>query len=118
VQCDVCPRACKLRPGGLCFVRGRPEAGDPAGDGVALLTYGRSSGYCVTRSKKPLNHTCPASVCRRHGRVQPSPVRQNWTSQVKEMDTLADAAGPGAIAAAAQPVPASPSYNDPTIFLE
>ena len=28
VQCDVCPRACKLHEGqrGLCFVRGRVEA--------------------------------------------------------------------------------------------
>src|SRR5213593_1435916 len=38
VQCDVCPRACKLGDGqrGLCFVR----AG--TGDGVVLTTYGRS----------------------------------------------------------------------------
>jgi len=28
VQCDVCPRACKLRDGqqGVCFVRGRSAA--------------------------------------------------------------------------------------------
>jgi pyruvate formate lyase activating enzyme len=43
VQCDVCPRACKLHDGqrGLCFVRGA------AGGEVVLTTYGRSSGFCV-----------------------------------------------------------------------
>ena len=43
VQCDVCPRACKLHEGqqGLCFVRAR------RGDAVVLTTYGRSSGFCV-----------------------------------------------------------------------
>src|SRR5262249_18967440 len=43
VQCDVCPRACKLRDGqrGLCYVRARE------GGGVVLTSYGRSSGFCV-----------------------------------------------------------------------
>jgi pyruvate formate lyase activating enzyme len=51
VQCDVCPRACKLRDGqrGLCFVRGA-EAGR-----IKLFSYGRSSGFCVDPvEKKPL----------------------------------------------------------------
>ena len=49
VQCDVCPRACKLGPNqrGLCFVRGR------AGDAIVLTTYGRSSGYCVDPIERP-----------------------------------------------------------------
>ncbi|MBT4426134.1 MAG: AmmeMemoRadiSam system radical SAM enzyme, partial [Rhodospirillaceae bacterium] len=35
VQCDLCPRACKLKESqrGLCFVRGR------MGDEVVLTTY-------------------------------------------------------------------------------
>jgi pyruvate formate lyase activating enzyme len=43
LQCDVCPRACRLADGqrGLCFVRARH------GDEVVLTTWGRSSGYCV-----------------------------------------------------------------------
>ncbi len=47
VQCDLCPRFCKLREGqrGLCFVRARAGAG--AGGGMVLTTYGRSSGFCV-----------------------------------------------------------------------
>src|SRR5260370_35550709 len=59
VQCDVCPRACRLQEGqrGLCFVRAR------AGDAVVLTTYGRSSGYCVDPiEKKPLNHFLPGSA--------------------------------------------------------
>ena len=58
VQCDVCPRACKLRDGqrGLCFVRGA-EAGR-----VKLFSYGRSSGFCVDPiEKKPLNHFLPGT---------------------------------------------------------
>ena len=41
VQCDLCPRFCKLREGqrGLCFVRAR--AGGGAGGGMVLTTYGR-----------------------------------------------------------------------------
>ena len=43
LQCDLCPRFCRLREGqrGLCFVRGR------AGDQLLLTTYGRSSGFCI-----------------------------------------------------------------------
>jgi pyruvate formate lyase activating enzyme len=58
VQCDVCPRACKMHEGqrGLCFVRG------VEGDEVKLFTYGRSSGFCVDPiEKKPLNHFLPGT---------------------------------------------------------
>ena len=43
VQCDLCPRFCKLLEGqrGLCFVRARQD------DQIVLTTYGRSSGFCV-----------------------------------------------------------------------
>ena len=59
VQCDVCPRACKLHEGqqGLCFVRMRRD------DQIVLTTYGRSSGFCVDPiEKKPLNHFLPGSA--------------------------------------------------------
>ena len=58
VQCDVCPRHCRLREGqrGLCFVRMRQ------GGEVVLTTYGRSSGFCVDPiEKKPLNHFLPGT---------------------------------------------------------
>src|SRR5512132_2594901 len=58
VQCDVCPRFCKLRDGqrGLCFVRA-------AKDGeIVLTTWGRSSGFCVDPiEKKPLNQSLPGT---------------------------------------------------------
>lgn len=58
IQCDVCPRACKLREGqrGLCFVRGHDQGS------IKLLTYGRSSGFCIDPiEKKPLNHFLPGT---------------------------------------------------------
>ena len=43
IQCDLCPRDCRLHEGqrGLCFVRQR------VGDAMVLATYGRSSGLCI-----------------------------------------------------------------------
>ena len=58
IQCDVCPRFCKLQDGqrGLCFVRAR------AGDHLVLTSYGRSSGFCIDPiEKKPLNHFLPGT---------------------------------------------------------
>jgi hypothetical protein len=58
VQCDVCPRACKLHEGqrGLCFVRGAEQGR------VKLFSYGRSSGFCIDPiEKKPLNHFLPGT---------------------------------------------------------
>jgi pyruvate formate lyase activating enzyme len=59
VQCDVCPRKCRLHEGqrGLCLVRGR-------GDGQVVLTsYRRSSGSCVDAvDTKPLDHFLPGSA--------------------------------------------------------
>src|SRR3569623_110696 len=51
VQCDLCPRFCKLHEGqqGLCFVRARQN------DQIVMTSYGRSSGYCIAPiEKKPL----------------------------------------------------------------
>lgn len=58
VQCDLCPRFCKLHEGqhGLCFVRANQN------DQIVLTTYGRSSGYCIDPiEKKPLNHFLPGT---------------------------------------------------------
>jgi len=61
IQCDVCPRACRLKAGqqGLCFVR------TCADDQILLTSYGRSSGFCVDPiEKKLLNHFLPGTpVC-------------------------------------------------------
>src|SRR6266508_4431746 len=53
IQCDVCPRACKLHEGqrGLCFVRGRVD------DQIVLASYGRSSGSASTRWRRSRSTT-------------------------------------------------------------
>ena len=123
IQCDLCPRYCRLHDGqrGFCFVRACE------GDAVVITTYGRSSGFCVDPiEKKPLNHFLPgyAGALLRHRRLQPRlPVlpelghlqgardRHGWPSSV---------ASPEAIARAARGLGASVAftYNDPVIFLE
>jgi pyruvate formate lyase activating enzyme len=122
VQCDVCPRACKLREGqrGLCFVRARE------GDEVVLTTYGRSSGFCIDPiEKKPLNHFWPGSSVLSFGTAGCNLACrfcQNWDiSKSKEIDTLADSASPADIARAAHDHGCRSvafTYNDPTIFME
>lgn len=55
LQCDLCPRYCKLKPGqrGLCFVRARANTTDiNSGDTMVLTTYGRSSGFCIDPIEK------------------------------------------------------------------
>ncbi|MCZ7536902.1 MAG: AmmeMemoRadiSam system radical SAM enzyme [Acidimicrobiia bacterium] len=122
VQCDVCPRACKLRDGqaGLCFVRGRK------GEEIVLTTYGRSSGFCVDPiEKKPLNHFLPGTGVLSFGTAGCNLACrfcQNWDiSKSRETDTLADSASPETIAMAAEALGARSvafTYNDPVIFLE
>lgn len=122
IQCDVCPRACKLREGqrGVCFVRGRTA------DGIVLTTYGRSSGFAVDPiEKKPLNHFLPASKVFSFGTAGCNLACrfcQNWDiSKSKEIDTLAAAKSPTEIADSATDrgcASVAFTYNDPTIFLE
>ncbi|MDH3612088.1 MAG: AmmeMemoRadiSam system radical SAM enzyme [Gammaproteobacteria bacterium] len=122
LQCDVCPRFCKLRDGqrGLCFVRGR------AGDEIVLTTYGRSSGFCVDPiEKKPLNHFLPGTPVLSFGTAGCNlacKFCQNWDiSKSREFDRLQDSASPEAIAQAAVETGSRSvayTYNDPVIFLE
>ncbi len=122
LQCDLCPRACKLGPNqrGLCFVRARE------GDRMVLTTYGRSSGFCVDPiEKKPLNHFLPGSAVFSFGTAGCNltcKFCQNWDiSKSREMQTLADAASPEHIAEVAANLgcrSVAYTYNDPVIFLE
>ncbi|HLO79187.1 MAG TPA: AmmeMemoRadiSam system radical SAM enzyme [Magnetospirillum sp.] len=122
IQCDVCPRFCKLNEGqrGLCFVRAR------AGDQVVLTTYGRSSGFCVDPiEKKPLNHFLPGTPVLSFGTAGCNltcKFCQNWDiSKAREFDRLNDEASPDAIAEAAVKAGCRSvafTYNDPVIFLE
>jgi len=122
MQCDLCPRDCRLHEGqrGLCFVRMR------AGGEMLLTTYGRSSGFCVDPiEKKPLNQFYPGSSVLSFGTAGCNlacKFCQNWDiSKSRDMDSLADAAGPEAIAQAAQRLGCKSvafTYNDPVIFAE
>ncbi len=122
VQCDVCPRACRLHEGqrGLCFVRAREN------DAIVSTTYGRSSGYCIDPiEKKPLNHFLPGTPVLSFGTAGCNltcKFCQNWDiSKSRDVDTLADAASPQAIAEAAVRLGCTSvafTYNDPVVFLE
>ncbi len=122
VQCDLCPRFCKLRDGqrGMCFVRMCKDAQ------VVLTTYGRSSGFCVDPiEKKPLNHFLPGTPVLSFGTAGCNlacKFCQNWDiSKSRETDTLADEASPEALAAAAERLgcrSVAYTYNDPVIFHE
>jgi pyruvate formate lyase activating enzyme len=122
VQCDICPRHCRLGEGqrGLCFVRAREH------DQIVLKTYGRSSGFCVDPiEKKPLNHFLPGTPVLSFGTAGCNltcKFCQNWDiSKSREIDTLADSASPQALARAAQQTGCRSvafTYNDPVIFFE
>ncbi|MBK8162454.1 MAG: AmmeMemoRadiSam system radical SAM enzyme [Gammaproteobacteria bacterium] len=122
VQCDLCPRYCKLHEGqrGLCFVRACQDGR------VVLTTYGRSSGYCIDPiEKKPLNHFLPGTPVLSFGTAGCNlacKFCQNWDiSKSREFDTLADAAAPETIARAARELGCRSvafTYNDPVIFHE
>jgi pyruvate formate lyase activating enzyme len=122
LQCDLCPRYCKLHDGqrGLCFVRGR------ARDQIVLTTYGRSSGFCIDPiEKKPLNHFLPGTPVLSFGTAGCNltcKFCQNWDiSKARALDRVQDLASPAAIAEAAVASGCRSvafTYNDPVIFLE
>ncbi len=122
MQCDLCPRDCRLHEGqrGACFVRMRSE------DRMVLTTYGRSSGFCIDPiEKKPLNQFYPGSSILSFGTAGCNlacKFCQNWDiSKSRDMDRLADQASPDAIAKAALADGCKSvafTYNDPIIFAE
>jgi len=122
IQCDLCPRECKLRDGqrGFCFVR---QARD---DAIVLTSYGRASGFCIDPiEKKPLNHFYPGTSVLSFGTAGCNlgcRFCQNWDiSKAREMDTLGAWATPEAVANAAVEAGCRSiafTYNDPVIFAE
>jgi pyruvate formate lyase activating enzyme len=122
IQCDLCPRDCRLGEGqrGFCFVRQR------VGDQMVLTTYGRSSGFCVDPiEKKPLNHFFPGSSVLSFGTAGCNlgcRFCQNWDiSKARAIDRLQDAATPEEIARRAVELGCRSvafTYNDPVIFAE
>jgi len=122
IQCDLCPRDCRLHEGqrGACFVRMRED------DAMVLTTYGRSSGFCIDPiEKKPLNQFYPGSSVLSFGTAGCNlacKFCQNWDiSKSRDMDRLMDQASPEAIARAAAEAGCRSvafTYNDPVIFAE
>ncbi|MCW9025552.1 MAG: AmmeMemoRadiSam system radical SAM enzyme [Gammaproteobacteria bacterium] len=122
VQCDLCPRFCKLREGqhGLCFIR------ENYNGEIVLTSYGLSSGYCIDPvEKKPLNHFLPGTPVLSFGTAGCNlacKFCQNWDiSKSREIHTLADQASPELIATAAKKLncrSVAYTYNDPVIFHE
>ncbi len=122
IECDLCPRRCRLHDGqrGFCFVRARE------GEQMVLTTYGRSSGFAVDPiEKKPLAHFHPGTSVLSFGTAGCNlncRFCQNWDiSKSREWDRLADQASPEAIADAALAAGCASvafTYNDPVIFAE
>jgi len=122
VQCDLCPRFCKLKEGqhGLCFVRANQD------NQIVMVSYGLSSGFCVDPvEKKPLNHFLPGTPVLSFGTAGCNlacKFCQNWDmSKSREMHTLASQASPETIARRAKELncrSVAYTYNDPVIFHE
>ena len=96
IVCDLCPRACALRPGdrGFCFVRENRDGQ------MVLTTYGRSTGFCVDPiEKKPLNHFFPGTSVLSFGTAGCNlgcKFCQNWSiSKSREVRQLSEGATPG-----------------------
>ncbi|MBN1683873.1 MAG: AmmeMemoRadiSam system radical SAM enzyme [Gammaproteobacteria bacterium] len=122
IQCDICPRACKLKENqrGFCFVRQRKN------NQVVLTTYGLSTGFCIDPvEKKPLNHFLPGTPILSFGTAGCNlgcKFCQNWDiSASKETAILSAKASPEDIAKAAKKHHCRSvafTYNEPTIFME
>jgi pyruvate formate lyase activating enzyme len=122
IQCDLCPRYCKLRDGqrAFCFVRQR------RGERLVLTTYGRSTGFCIDPiEKKPLAHFLPGSAVLSFGTAGCNlgcRFCQNWElSRSRAVEALSVAASPEAIARAAAAYDCASvayTYNDPVVFAE
>ncbi len=122
LQCDLCPRACRLHEGqrGFCYVR------QALGGGIALASYGRPSGFCIDPiEKKPLNHFYPGTSVLSFGTAGCNlgcRFCQNWViSKAREDDRLAARASPDQVAEAAVRAGCRSvafTYNDPVVFAE
>ena len=122
VICDLCPRACNMKPGarGFCFVRENRDGK------MVLSTYGKSTGFCIDPiEKKPLNHFYPGTSVLSFGTAGCNLgclFCQNWSiSKSREVELLSEQATPETIAEAARKLGCRSvafTYNDPVIWAE
>ncbi len=122
IVCDLCPRACLLKPGdrGFCFVRENRDGQ------MVLNTYGRSTGFCIDPiEKKPLNHFFPGTSVLSFGTAGCNLgckfCQNHDISKAREVALLSEQATPETIAHAAQQLGCRSvafTYNDPVIWAE
>ena len=122
LQCDLCPRCCRLHDGqrGFCFVR------EARGGELRLTSYGLATGYCIDPiEKKPLNHFYPGTSVLSFGTAGCNlgcRFCQNWeTSKARETRVLSSKGAPERVARAAAETGCRSiafTYNDPVVFAE
>ena len=122
ILCQLCPRACRLKPGdrGFCFVRLNRDGR------MVLETYGRSTGFCIDPiEKKPLNHFLPGTPVLSFGTAGCNlgcKFCQNWDiSKSREVSRISEVAAPSDIAHEALRWGCRSiafTYNDPVIWAE
>ena len=122
IQCDLCPRDCRLHEGqrGACFVR-MMDHGE-----MILTTWGLTSGLVVDPvEKKPLNHFYPGTSVLSFGTAGCNLTCkncQNWEmTKSRDMEILAKKATPSEIVQVARQTNCKSvafTYNDPVIFAE
>ncbi len=122
IECDLCPRHCRLKHGdqGFCFVRENRD------QQMVLTTYGRSTGFCIDPvEKKPLYHFLPGNPVLSFGTAGCNlgcKFCQNWEiSKSREVARASQFASPESIARAALELNCSAvamTYNDPVIWAE
>jgi AmmeMemoRadiSam system radical SAM enzyme/AmmeMemoRadiSam system protein B/AmmeMemoRadiSam system protein A len=122
ILCELCPRACQLKPGdrGFCFVRENRDGK------MVLSTYGRSTGFCIDPiEKKPLHHFYPGTSVLSFGTAGCNlgcKFCQNWEiSKSRQVEQLSQQASPSMIAQAAVELGCRSvafTYNDPVVWAE
>ncbi|MBK8977997.1 MAG: AmmeMemoRadiSam system radical SAM enzyme [Planctomycetes bacterium] len=122
LQCELCPRHCRLRDGqrGFCFVRRRH------GTTIELTTWGRVTGLCIDPiEKKPLHHFLPGTPVLSFGTAGCNlgcRFCQNWTtSRSRDVVAASIDATPEVIARTADHHRCRAvafTYNDPVVFAE
>lgn len=122
VQCDICPRRCKIAPNqkGYCYVR------ENRNGLISLSSYGYTTGISIDPvEKKPMYHFLPGSKVLSFGTLgcnMGCQFCQNWqTTKVKYPIEQCQPAPPESIINTAKNYGCKSvafTYNDPVIFFE
>lgn len=122
IECDLCPRACKIEENGFGFCGVRTNR-----DGkIVLASYGLTTGICVDPiEKKPLYHFYPGSKVLSFGGIGCNLACrfcQNWSSsRAKDLNLCSQTAAPETIVRLAADNSCKSiafTYNEPIIWAE